>query len=104
MVRRSAKKSLDKDVIISHLRAHKRYMKNKFGLTKIALFGSYARGEQGKASDIDLLIEMKKHDFDKRCELQEFLEHEFGKKVDVSYFGSVRGFIMEHIKEDIIYA
>ena len=29
----------------------------KYGVKKLALFGSYARGEQSRASDIDFLIE-----------------------------------------------
>ncbi|MBU1622413.1 MAG: nucleotidyltransferase domain-containing protein, partial [Nanoarchaeota archaeon] len=32
----------------------------KYGVVRAGIFGSYARGEQKKKSDLDLLIEVKK--------------------------------------------
>lgn len=96
--------SLNKDSIIAFFRLHKDLLEKQFGITKIALFGSYARNEAKPESDIDLLIEMPQKSFQKRLELREFLEHEFGKKVDVGYFDSVRSFIMHHVEKDLIYA
>ena len=78
--------------------------KKKFGVTKIALFGSFARDEQRKKSDIDILIDMKIHNFRKRLGLRDFLEEKFQRKVDVLYFDAVRKFIMRNIQEDIVYA
>ena len=95
---------INKDVILSFLRSNKALLKKKYGVTKIALFGSYARGEETKKSDIDILIEMKVHDFFTRMRLKEFLEEKFGKKVDALYFSGVRKFIMRHIEEDLVYA
>ncbi len=96
--------ALDRDQIITFLRSHKDLLEKEFGVTKIALFGSYARGEQTGTSDIDLLIEAKEHKFRNRLRLRDFLEEAFGKKVDIGYFGTVRGFIMRGIEEDIVYA
>ena len=56
----------------------------KFGIRKLYLFGSYARGEADISSDVDLLIEG--HDgkgMMKFLELQELMEHSIGKKVDL---------------------
>ena len=93
-----------KDEIIIFLRKNKPYLKKEFGVTKIALFGSFARGEQRKQSDIDILIDMKAHNFRKRLELRDFLEEKFQRKVDVLYFDAVRKYIMRNIQEDIVYA
>jgi len=95
---------LDKDQILDFLRKNKELLAKEFGVTKIALFGSYARDAQTETSDIDLLIEAKEHIFRNRLKLKEFLEKAFGKSVDVGYFGTVRGFIMHHIQKDLIYA
>jgi len=43
----------------------------KHGAKKIEIFGSYARGEQKKASDLDLIVE-----FEKRKSLLELVEIE----------------------------
>ena len=97
-------KILNKEQIIEFLRENKKFLEEEFGVTKIALFGSYARDEQKKTSDIDLLIETNEYDFFNRCALREFLEKKFKKKVDIGYFNSVRTFIMRSIKEDLTYA
>lgn len=96
--------SISKDVILVFLREHKSELEKNFGVTKIALFGSYARDEARLDSDIDLLIEMPKKSFHFKMELRDFLEKKFGKKVDVGYFDTVRSFIMHHVEKDLIYA
>jgi uncharacterized protein len=95
---------LSKNEILAFLKKNKPYLKKEFGVTKIALFGSYARDEQKKSSDIDLLIEMSVHDFFKRMDLKHFLEDAFKKKVDVGYFSAVRLALKDSIEEDLIYA
>lgn len=47
---------MTREVILDFLRAHKQEMHERFGLTKIGLFGSYARGEAREDSDIDVAI------------------------------------------------
>ena len=98
------KNKLNKDHIVAFLRANKTDLRRKFGVTKIALFGSYARDEQKTTSDIDLLIDMKVYDFNKRLDLRDYLEAQFQCKVDIGYFSSVRKYIMRLIEKDLIYA
>ena len=45
-----------KEKILEKLREEFPYLKDQFGVKKIGLFGSYAKGEQRKNSDIDILI------------------------------------------------
>lgn len=97
-------KPLPTKKVLAFLRANKLYLKKEFGVTQIALFGSYARGEQTSASDIDVLIEMKVHNFRKRLHIQDFLQKNLRKDVDVLYFSAVRKYIMQQIEKDIIYA
>lgn len=61
------------------------------GVKKAAIFGSYARGDQTKKSDIDILIKYKHDDksyFD-LVGLQFQLERKLKKKVDLLTYGSV---------------
>lgn len=95
---------LTKDEILTYLRAHKNFLEEHYGVTKIALFGSYARDEASNESDIDLLVEMKEEDFTIRFYLKEHLERQFKRKVDIGYFTSVRLFIKRSIEEDLVYA
>lgn len=46
--------------ILNYLTAHKAEFKERFGVIRIWLFGSFAREEQRDDSDTDLAIEMEK--------------------------------------------
>ena len=95
---------LTKEEIISFLKKKKPYLEKEFGVTRIALFGSYARGEQTPTSDIDMLLNTKVHDFRNRLRIRDFLEEHLKKRVDLLYFDAVRKFIMRQIQEEIIDA
>ena len=46
----------DLEEISNILRSHRSELQNRFHVEEIALFGSYARGEQTEASDLDILV------------------------------------------------
>lgn len=70
----------------------------KKGIKKASIFGSYARGEQKKGSDIDILIEPPEGMGLEFVGLNLELEKELGIRVDlVSYNGLNR-----HIKKYIL--
>jgi predicted nucleotidyltransferase len=56
-----------------------------FGVRKISVFGSFARGEPRDESDVDILVEFEtgRKSFDNFMGLAEFLEELFGRKVDL---------------------
>jgi hypothetical protein len=47
-----------REEIIERLRRARPQLAREFGVTRIAVFGSYARGEQGAESDVDVLVEV----------------------------------------------
>ena len=55
-----------------------------YGVREFAVFGSYARGEERKASDVDVLVEFKEApDLLKFIELERKLEDLLGVKIDL---------------------
>ena len=73
----------------------------KNDITKAGIFGSYARGEQKKKSDIDILIKFKgkKSMFDLvHVELE--LKKNIGKKVDLVTYNSLHRLLKERILHD----
>lgn len=73
----------------------------KEGTTKVAIFGSYARGEEKPESDIDVLIEFSETKglltmVRIERELSEFL----GVKVDLLTEGSISPYLIEGIKKE----
>jgi uncharacterized protein len=95
---------LTKEEILVSLRKNKDFFKKKFDVDNIMLFGSYARNEATKESDIDILIECKKKTFKNYINILRFLEKSFNKKVDVIYLDTVNPFIMELIEKELAYA
>lgn len=76
------------------------------GVTKAAFFGSFARGEAGKRSDIDILIKFsgKKSLLD-LVRTQFILEDKLGQKVDLLTYNSIHPLLKDIILKDekIIY-
>lgn len=75
---------LTKESIISTLSTHSKELKS-FGVSRIFLFGSYARDEYTVDSDIDFLVEFKegRGKFKDYSHLLNFLEDLFHKKIDL---------------------
>ncbi len=76
------------------------------GVLKAAIFGSFARGDNKRNSDIDILIKPKKHTslFDLGG-LKIDLEEKLGKKVDIITYDGIHPMLKEQILKDqkIIY-
>jgi len=70
----------------------------KHDVSRAGLFGSYARGEQRKGSDIDLLVEIKKDisllDF---ARIKVDLEDKFRRKFDLVEYGCIKPALRERI-------
>lgn len=93
------------DKITEFLAIHKEEMAQHFGVVKIGLFGSYARGEAVENSDIDIAIEMAADQKNLRNFLafKRHLEETFGKKVDIGIESSLKDEARKSIEKEIIY-
>ena len=78
----------------------------RFDVSKAAIFGSYARGEEKKNSDIDILVEFSESKtlFD-LLNLQYALEDALKKKVDVLTYNAIHPLLRDRIlkEQKIIY-
>ena len=73
---------MDKKYILEKL---SKIDKNKYSISELGLFGSYAKNVENENSDIDVLVKMefKKGMYQNFCNLQKELEEIFHKKVDL---------------------
>jgi len=69
--------------ILDILRDEKPYLRRKFGLLSIGLFGSHAENRQRPESDVDLLVELTEARFDFLIGLQMHLEAKIGKPIEL---------------------
>ena len=90
---------LNKKIIIKKINKNKNFIKKKFGVKNLFLFGSYAKGEETKNSDIDFLVEFVKDDFLNELDFQTYLYGLFECKVEVLDKKHIR----KNYEEDILY-
>lgn len=71
-------------VVMSLLSLHAAGLRDRFGLKRLAVFGSTARGEDTEASDVDVLVEFEgPPTFDRFMDLKFELEEILGRPVDL---------------------
>jgi predicted nucleotidyltransferase len=75
-----------------------------FGVRRLGIFGSYARGEQQKRSDMDFLVEFESATFDNYFDLKFFLEDLFDRPVDWVISDTIKQRIRSSILEETVYA
>ncbi len=64
------------------LKKNKRRLEKQYGISRMGIFGSVARGTHNVESDIDICVEMEP-DMLALAGIYADLEHLFGKKVDI---------------------
>ena len=97
---------MKREDILLYLSEHKDEFYTKFNITKVALFGSYARDEATENSDIDLMIEIEKNTqniHDKKEAFKHLIENVFQKKVDIAREKYLKPLAKEAIQKDICY-
>ena len=75
-----------------------------FGVRRLGIFGSYARGEQTETSDIDFLVEFEKKTFRNYMGLKFFLEKLFERPCDLVIAEAVKPRLRKPIFEGTVYA
>jgi predicted nucleotidyltransferase len=98
---------LKRQKIITVLKEDFPQLKSNFGVKKIALFGSFFKQKETKASDVDIFIEFEKPIGFKFIDLTERLENLLGRKIDVltpAGMNSIRiKKIARNIKRNLLY-
>jgi uncharacterized protein len=95
-----------RDEIISFIARNKNLFREKFYITKIGIFGSYARGEQNEASDIDLIVEFEDNTqnlYDLKLEIKKFFRNNLGTDIDICREKYIKPRIKEEILKETIY-
>ena len=86
------------------LKQHKKDLAEKYRVKEIGVFGSYVRGEQGKRSDVDILVEFEEvPDLFKFIELERYLERILKKKVDLVEKNGLRPRLKDIILNEVVY-
>ena len=86
------------------LKENKEFIKSKYGVKNLSIFGSYVRNEQKPESDIDILVEFEegKKSFRNYMGLKLYLEKLLEAKIDLVVKDTVRKELKEYIYSEAI--
>jgi uncharacterized protein len=104
--RRRAGASIDREEIIATLRAHQAELRRR-GVRHAALFGSIARAESKRTSDIDILIELDPQALVGLFEyvaITQYLADLFPVCVDIANRSSLKPLVRPSVERDALYA
>ena len=92
--------------VLQILKEHEILIKEKFGVKRIGIFGSFVRGEEKAGSDIDVLVEFDetKTTFDNYMDLKFYLEDLFIREVDLVIESSIKPRLKDNIMREVVYA
>jgi len=97
--------NLSRDDILQELRNHLPQFERLYGVIRIGVFGSVARDEPRKNSDIDVVVEMKEPDLFYLVHIKETLEKDLQRPVDViRYRDKMNPYLKTRIDREACYA
>lgn len=91
--------------VLSFLKENKEIFKREFHISKLGVFGSYARGDATEESDIDLLVEFDENAdiFETKLMIKDFIKNHLGKNVDICSEKYLKPYIKDEILSEVIY-
>ena len=103
----NGKKSIDRQKKLDQLRDGILPVLEPYGVQRIALFGSMARGEETRKSDIDILVDFeeprrKPLGLFKWIELEEELGARLGRKVDLVSSTALNKYIRPYVEKEMV--
>lgn len=98
-----ARPARDLGEVVARIRAHSKELNEGFGITRIAVFGSFARGEQSADSDVDVLVEFEEGSSpDDVLGAEERLESILARKVDMGSFQALRPRVRPYVRREAV--
>ena len=75
-----------KEQVLEILRQELPSLKERYGVVRVALYGSFAHGTPARKSDVDMLVELSRPLGLEFVALTEYLEERLGRKVHLATF------------------
>lgn len=95
---------MDKQEIIEFIRQSRSVLESRYAVERLGLFGSFVRGEEKPASDIDLLVSFRRDvDLFEFLDLKEFLQENLRRKVDLVMESALKPTLGKRIQSEVEY-
>ena len=95
---------MNRNEVLDTLRAHKPVLAERFGVSELALFGSFARDEATELSDVDILVSFSHPATSKSYfGMQFFIEDLLGRRVDLVTDKALRSEFRPYVERECMY-
>ena len=95
---------MNRDEVLELLRTHKPVLAQRFGVTGLALYGSFARDQATDDSDVDILVQFKTPpDWKSYFGAQFYLEDLLGRRVDFAMDEELRAEFRPYVERDLTH-
>ena len=91
-----------KEEVLQILKEAKPELARRYGLRRLALFGSYARGDQREDSDVDILVEVDPSIGLEFVDLADYLEELVGVRAEVVSSRAIKPRNWKVIEQELI--
>ena len=96
--------ALDRDQVLATLRQLAPQLQQKYGVTRLGIFGSVARNEATPNSDIDIVLELTIPDLFTMVDIKTDLEETFQRSIDlIRYRPRMNPYLKRRIDHDAIF-
>jgi predicted nucleotidyltransferase len=96
------KPGLTRASILKALREHEDLLR-KYSVKRLGLFGSYARGQQKRGSDVDFLVDFERPTYDNFIDLAFSLERLFRRKVELVTTRSLNPHVKPFVEHEVAW-
>ncbi|MHB8706336.1 MAG: nucleotidyltransferase domain-containing protein [Coriobacteriia bacterium] len=86
--------------VVARIRRHADELHERFGVTRIDVFGSFARGEQRPDSDVDLIVEVENPTLETVFGVEDLIEELLGRKADIGTFAGLRPRVQPYVERE----
>ena len=94
---------MNRDEVLDMLRTHKPILSERFGVTGLALFGSFARDQATEKSDVDILVRFDRPATSKSYfGVQFYIENTLGRTVDLVTDKALRAEIRPYVEREAV--
>lgn len=95
---------LTREDALDRLRQCKPDLERRYGVTRLGIFGSMARGDGSEASDVDIVVELREPDLFSLVHIRDVLSETLHAPVDiVSFRQRMNGYLKARILAEAVY-
>ncbi|MDO8950612.1 MAG: nucleotidyltransferase domain-containing protein [Actinomycetota bacterium] len=89
--------------IAARVRAHGDALRDRYTITRVGVFGSFASGEQTSLSDVDIVVDIEDPGGFRFIEAADFTEEILGRRVDIARPHLLKDRLRDRVLEEVIY-